>query len=86
MKSHPENAMSIDAHVHLWRLARGDNISINPSMAAIYRDLEPPQLLPRLKAAGVERIVAVQAAETLAETLYLVGLARRYPWIAGDPG
>ena len=75
--------MPIDAHIHLWRLARGDNISIDPGMAPIYRDLEPPQLLPRLQAAGVERIVAVQAAETLAEALYLVGLARRHPWIAG---
>ena len=75
--------MTIDAHVHLWRIARGDNISINPAMSAIFRDLEPPDLRPRLDAAGVERIVAVQAAETLAEALYLVGLARKYPWIAG---
>ena len=75
--------MTIDAHIHLWRLARGDNIYLTPDMAAIYRDLEPPQLRPRLDAAGVERIVAVQAAETLAEALYLIGLARRFPWIAG---
>lgn len=75
--------MTIDAHIHLWRLARGDNISINASMAPIYRDLEPPDLRPRLDAAGVERIVAVQAAETLAEALYLVGLSRRFDWIAG---
>jgi L-fuconolactonase len=75
--------MTIDAHVHLWRLARGDNISINPSMKAIYRDLEPPDLRPRLDIAGVSRIVAVQAAETLAESLYLVGLATKFDWIAG---
>jgi L-fuconolactonase len=75
--------MTIDAHIHLWRLARGDNIYLTRDMAAIYRDLEPPQLRPRLDAAGVERIVAVQAAETLAEALYLIGLARRFPWIAG---
>jgi L-fuconolactonase len=75
--------MTIDAHVHLWRLARGDNISIDAAMAPIFRDLEPPDLRPRLDAAGVERIVAVQAAETLAEALYLIGLARQYPWIAG---
>ena len=75
--------MTIDAHVHLWRLARGDNISINAGMAQIYRDLEPPDLRPRLDAAGVGRIIAVQAAETLAEALYLIGLARTYSWIAG---
>ena len=75
--------MTVDAHIHLWRLARGDNISINASMAPIFRDLEPSDLRPLLDAAGVDRIIAVQAAETLAEALYLIGLARRYDWIAG---
>lgn len=75
--------MTIDAHIHLWRLARGDNISIDAGMPQIFRDLEPPDLRPRLDAAGVDRIIAVQAAETLAEALYLIGLARKYTWIAG---
>ena len=74
---------TIDAHVHLWRLARGDNVSLNPAMATIWRDMEPRHLRPRLDAAGVHRVVAVQAAETLAEALFLVGLARKFPWIAG---
>jgi L-fuconolactonase len=60
-------------------------------MRAIYLDREPTELKPRLDAAGVQRVVVVQAAETLAETLYTVGLARQFPWIAGivawiDPG
>lgn len=75
--------MIVDAHIHLWRLARGDNVALDPSMAPIYRDREPPDLKPRLEAAGVDRIVVVQAAETLAETLFTLGLAREFPWIAG---
>ena len=75
--------MIIDAHVHLWRLSRGDNIALDASMTAIYRDREPQDLAPRLEAAGVSRVVVVQAAETLAETLFTVGLARKFPWIAG---
>ena len=75
--------MITDAHIHLWRLARGDNVALNHSMAAIYRDLEPGDLKPRLDAAGIDRVVAVQAAETLAETLFTAGLARKFPWIAG---
>jgi L-fuconolactonase len=71
-----------DAHVHLWRLARGDNRSLSPAMAPIWRDMEPADLAPRLAAAGVARVVAVQAAETLAETLFLAGLARAHPVIA----
>lgn len=75
--------MIVDAHVHLWRLARGDNVSLSPSMAAIWRDMEPPDLKPCLEAAGVDRVVVVQAAETFAETLFIIGLARKFPWIAG---
>lgn len=52
-------------------------------MTAIYRDMEPPDLKPHLDAAGVDRIIVVQAAETLAETLFMMGLARRFAWIAG---
>lgn len=73
----------VDAHVHLWRLARGDNIAVLPAMTPIYRDLEPPDLEPRMNAAGVGRAIVVQAAETLAESLFIIGLARKYTWIAG---
>jgi L-fuconolactonase len=83
--------VAIDAHIHFWRLARGDNVALSPAMVPIWRDLEPDHLRPLLDAAGVERIIVVQAATTLAETLYTLGLATRFPWIAGvigwvDPG
>jgi L-fuconolactonase len=52
-------------------------------MTAIFRDCEPQDLAPRLDAAGVSRVVVVQAAETLAETLFTIGLARKFRWIAG---
>ena len=57
--------MNIDAHIHFWRLARGDNLALSPSMAPIYRDREPPDLKPHLDAAGIDRIVVVQGAEPL---------------------
>lgn len=75
--------MSVDAHVHLWRLARGDNVALRQTMKAIYCDREPADLKPRLDAAGIERVVVVQAAETLAESLFTIGLARKFRWIAG---
>ena len=78
--------MSVDAHIHFWRLARGDNLALLPSMVPIYRDLEPPNLKPHLDAAGIDRIVVVHAAETLAENLYTLGLAKFFPWIAGVIG
>jgi L-fuconolactonase len=75
--------VTIDAHVHLWRLSRGDNVALSPTMAPIYRDCEPADLKPLIDAASVGRVVVVQAAETLAETLFAVGLARKFAWIAG---
>ena len=78
--------MNIDAHVHLWRLARGDNLALLPSMAPIYRDREPEHLRPLLDAAGIDRIIVVQAAWTLAETLFTIGLSARFDWIAGVVG
>jgi L-fuconolactonase len=78
--------VAIDAHVHLWRLKRGDNLALTPDMAPIYRDREPDDLRPLLDAAGIDRIIVVQAAWTLAETLFTVGLTARHPWIAGIVG
>jgi L-fuconolactonase len=75
--------VTVDAHIHLWRLARGDNVALLPDMTPIYRDLGPQDVKPRLDAAGVDRIVVVQAAETLAEALFITGLARKFPWITG---
>jgi L-fuconolactonase len=75
--------VTIDAHVHLWRLSRGDNVALSPSMKAIYIDREPEDLKLRVDSVNVQRVVVVQAAETLAETLFTMGLARKFPWIAG---
>jgi L-fuconolactonase len=78
--------MRIDAHIHFWRLARGDNTALEPWMGPLLHDHEPETLRPQLDACGIDRIVVVQAAETLAENLYTLGLAARTPWIAGVVG
>ena len=78
--------MNIDAHIHLWRLARGDNVSLSPAEPVLWRDYEPADLKPLLDAAGIDAIIVVQAAMTLAETLFTLGLAARHPWIAAVVG
>ncbi len=78
--------MTVDAHVHFWRLARGDNLALSPTMTPIYEDREPLDLKPHLEAAGIDRIIVVEGAETLAENMYTLGLAVHYPWIAGVVG
>ena len=78
--------MRIDAHHHLWHLARGDYGWLTPRLAAIHRDFTPPDLEPLLRAAGIGRTVLVQAAPTVAETEFLLDIATETDWIAGVVG
>ena len=77
---------TIDAHQHFWQLARGDYDWLTPALAPLYRDFSPQDLRPLVRAAGVARTIVVQAAPTLAETCYLLDLARDDPSIAGVVG
>ena len=78
--------MRIDAHQHFWRLARGDYGWLTPELAAIHRDFLPGDLAPHLDACGIDRTVLVQAAETVDETRWLLGLADAEPRVAGVVG
>ncbi len=77
----------IDAHHHFWQVARGDYHWMSPDMGELlYRDYLPDDLAPLLRRAGVDATVVVQAAQTEAETIYLLGLAARTPFVAGVVG
>jgi L-fuconolactonase len=76
----------IDAHVHLWRLDRGDYDWITDKVAPLQRDFLPDDLTPVLDGAGIDRVVLVQAAPTVAETRFLLGIAEHTPWVAGVVG
>lgn len=78
--------MIIDAHQHFWRIARGDYGWMDDSTAAIRRDFLPRDLLTLAQAGGVGGSVLVQAAPTLAETLFLLELADRTPLVRGVVG
>ena len=68
----------VDAHHHVWRLDRGDYGWLEPTrdLAPIYRDFDLADLRPLLAAARIDATVLVQAAPTVAETKYLLELAR----------
>lgn len=78
--------MQIDAHMHLWRLGRGDYGWITDELAPIKRDFEPAHAKPLLDACGIDGAVLVQAAPTVAETRFLLEHAGREPWIKGVVG
>jgi L-fuconolactonase len=76
----------VDAHQHFWRRERGDYGWLTPDLAPIYRDYLPADLAPQLHAAGVSRTILVQAAATVAETRFMLDLAREHEFIAGVVG
>lgn len=76
----------IDAHQHFWRLDRGDYGWLTPELASIHRDFMPDDLAPLLAAHGIARTILVQAAPTVAETMFLLGIAARTTFVAGVVG
>lgn len=78
--------MLIDAHQHFWSLSRGDYRWIRPELGSICRDFGPADLEPWLSWSGIQRTVLVQATDSIAETNYLLALARETPFVAGVVG
>lgn len=79
----------IDAHQHFWQLARGDYAWLradDPDVAPLVRDFLPDALLPLMRTHEVTRTVLVQAAESVAETAFLLGLAAAHDFVAGVVG
>lgn len=67
--------LRIDAHQHYWQPRRGDYDWMPMDNPVLARPYGPGDLAPHLAEAGIGRTVLVQAAATLEETEYLLGLA-----------
>jgi L-fuconolactonase len=78
--------MQIDAHQHFWHPARGDYGWMPKDDPVLSRPYGTAELWPQLQAAGVQATVLVQAAPTVAETEYMLGIADATPWVAGVVG
>ncbi|MEM6987021.1 MAG: amidohydrolase family protein [Pseudomonadota bacterium] len=76
----------IDAHQHFWHPARGDYGWIPEGDAILDRAYGPADLAPDLAKSGVERTIIVQAAPSVEETEYMLGIADATPSVAGVVG
>lgn len=65
----------IDSHQHFWHPARGDYGWMPDNDPVLSRPYSPADLLADLDSTGVDKTVLVQAAPSLAETEYLLGIA-----------
>lgn len=76
----------IDAHQHVWKLARGDYGWITAELPALHHDFGLADVEADHVRAGVRRTVLVQAAPTVSETHFLLGGARTSARVAGVVG
>ncbi|MEU4832897.1 amidohydrolase family protein [Streptosporangium sp. NPDC023615] len=76
----------VDAHQHFWNLETGSYPWLTPEAGPIHRTFTPEELLPQLAAAGVERTVLVQAADTYADTDAMLAQADAHDFVAAVVG
>jgi L-fuconolactonase len=78
--------LRVDAHQHFWNLDLVEYPWLTADLAPIRRTFEPPELEPQLRAAGIDCTVLVQAANSYADTDFMLQQANRYPWIGAVVG
>ncbi len=75
--------MIIDSHQHFWHPARGDYGWMNGAgLEAIRKSILPVDMAVHLKNHNIDKTVLVQAAPTVQETEYMLGLADATPHVA----
>lgn len=78
--------MTVDAHVHFWRIGRNDCTWPPPELASIHRDFLPEDWRRAADAAGIDAAIAVQSQPSERDTGWLLELARDDARIAGVVG
>lgn len=78
--------INIDAHQHFWHPARGDYGWIPEDNKTLNRPYGPGDLGPQLAQTGVDKTVLVQAASSIHETEYMLGIADVTDFVAGIVG
>jgi len=78
--------MKIDAHQHFWQPLRGDYDWMPRDNTTLNRAYAPADLAGTLETLGIDGTVLVQAAASVEETEYMLGLADATPFIKGVVG
>lgn len=76
----------IDAHQHFWKVERGDYHWMTADQPVLSRDYGPEDLAHHLQHYATDATILVQAAQTMAETRYLLEVAEHAPMVAGVVG
>ena len=78
--------MYVDSHQHFWKLSRGDYSWLSKENKPLYRNFFPENLIELIKEKNISKTVIVQAADTVAETEFILGIADNNEFVAGVVG
>lgn len=78
--------MRIDSHHHFWNLSQVAYPWLTPQHGPIYDTFEPARLLPHLQAAGIDKTVIVQSANSYEDTASMLIHSDYYDWMGGVVG
>ncbi len=76
----------IDTHQHFWNLCEVEYPWLVPEYGPIYATFEPRDLEPQVKAAGIDKTVLVQSANSYEDTASMLRNADTYDWIGAVIG
>lgn len=81
-----DDFVSVDSHQHFWLRERGDYTWLTSELSDIYQDFLPEHLRGILLRNHIHKTVLVQAAETDAETDFLLSIADNNNFVAAVVG
>ena len=76
----------IDAHLHVWDLARVEYPWLGPHLGPLYETFSPVQARAELDRCAIDAAVLVQAADSEEDTALMLAAADRHPWVVGVVG
>jgi len=76
----------VDAHHHLWNLTEVEHAWLGPDYGPINQNFEADDLSARLRAAGVDKTVLVQSANSYEDNAYMLKVADYVDWIGAVVG
>lgn len=79
-------ALRIDTHQHFWNLSKVEYGWLVPAYGPIYATFAPKDLAPQLKAAGIDKTVLVQSANSTEDTVSMLTQAEEHDWIGAVVG
>ena len=78
--------MKVDTHQHYWNLSEVEYSWLIPAYGPIYATFAPHQLAPQVKAAGIDKTVLVQSANSYEDTASMLVHADYNEWIGAVIG